>query len=663
MSDFILFFILAPLIVAVFFVPLKAKFYLSLLLTSALIGISSFYAVGVLRTGNEIIFSLPLNLIWGKSLIVIDAISAFFILVINFTVFTGLLYSKGYLQPYIEIKTRQQISLHYFSYLLLYISMILVSIVRDGFSFLFVWELMTVSSFLLVIFDSEKEGVLKTGINYLIQMHVGFLFILSAFIVADIYTGTPGFEGVTLFFKEHNNIPVFILFFIGFGIKAGFIPLHTWLPHAHPAAPSHVSGVMSGVMIKMGIYGILRVSLSLQEDVFTIGVFLLIISAISGIFGVMLAIVQHDLKKLLAYHSIENIGIIGMGIGLGLIGKATGNVSLAVLGFTGGILHILNHSLFKSLLFYCAGSVYQQCRTKNINNLGGLIKKMPYTAILFLLASLSICGLPPFNGFVSEFLIYSSLFKNIADSGFYMSLLILGSIIALSVIGGLAIFCFTKAFGITFLGSERTPYTSSASEVSKGMLLPKILTTVIILAIGFVPLIFTRPIMKLASVALNLPFETQAISIDQTLLNVSIAGGVFVVIVTVLLVYRKYSQSRFLVEHGPTWGCGYTGADPAIHQYTATSFADNYKVLAKPLLGVETHYTPFAEKEIFPAENKFESHSYDLVERNLVEKPVTKFMTFIKSLAVMQTGSVHHYLVYPIIFIVLIFILTLLNLI
>ena len=196
-------------------------------------------------------------------------------------------------------------------------------------------------------------------------MHIGMFFLMIAFLIVGRETGEMSFDALQRYFSWHSNLLLFILFFSGFGIKAGFIPFHTWLPQAHPAAPSHVSGVMSGVMIKMGIYGILRVLLFLQHDLLQIGVLILVVSLISGVLGVMMAIVQHDLKRLLAYHSIENIGIIGIGIGLGVIGLANGNNTLCLLGFSGGLLHVLNHSLFKSVLFFNAGSVYQATHTRN----------------------------------------------------------------------------------------------------------------------------------------------------------------------------------------------------------------------------------------------------------------------------------------------------------
>ena len=333
---------------------------------------------------------------------------------------------------------------------------------------------------------------------------------------------------LTQYFSGHPNILLFLLFFIGFGIKAGFVPLHTWLPEAHPAAPSHISGVMSGVMIKMGIYGILRVLLSVQTDLLWIGTIILGVSLISGLLGVMTAILQHDLKRLLAYHSIENIGIIGIGIGLGIIGKATGNDALALLGLSGGLLHVLNHSLFKSLLFYGAGSVYRSTHTRHIDHLGGLIKKMPYTAVFFLIGSLAICGLPPFNGFISEYLIYLGMFKSLSGASLYQIITILFSIIGLTLIGGLAIFCFTKAFGIVFLGQPRSDEVSHAKESGIGMMIPQIIIIVFILMIGLGSSLFVKPIFSLITDAfhLNSDLPVAATSISS-LQQISFLGGIF----------------------------------------------------------------------------------------------------------------------------------------
>jgi formate hydrogenlyase subunit 3/multisubunit Na+/H+ antiporter MnhD subunit len=525
------------------------------------------------------------------------------------------------------------------------------------------WEIMALSSFLLVIFDAEERSILKTGINYLIQMHVGLFFILFAFLVVSKATGHMSFDALGQYFSAHSNIFLFMLFFTGFGIKAGFIPLHTWLPQAHPAAPSHVSGVMSGVMIKMGIYGIVRVLMFVQSDLFTIGVIILAVSLISGILGVMMAIVQHDLKRLLAYHSIENIGIIGIGIGLGVIGLATNNSTLSLLGFSGGLLHVLNHSLFKSLLFFNAGSVYQAAHSRNIEHLGGLMKKMPYTAIFFLIGSLAICGLPPFNGFISEYLIYLGMFKSLSMADLYQSIVVIGSIVGLALIGGLAIFCFTKAFGIIFLGEPRSEKASNASEVKKIMIYPQYITIAFIVAIGLASAFFVKPIFKLVSQS----FGIKGIQVVQdasvnNLTQISILGGVFVASIILILLFRYYHLKSKQTDTGATWGCGYTAATSK-HQYTATSYADNYIKLANPLLGVRNNYTPLRNDEIFPAKKYFKTSNLDYFKNYLIDKPLYLFLELLKKIAIMQTGQIQHYILYLFVYMLILFLLSYLNLI
>lgn len=594
-------------------------------------------------------------------MLVIDELSAFFILVINLTVLIGFLYARGYLEPYRLKMNGLRFSIHYFSYLWLWLSMLMVVTLRDGLSFLIVWEIMALSSFFLVIFDAEERSIMKTGISYLIQMHVGMFFILVAFLLVQEGTGKMSFDALGEYFAGHRNLPLFMLFFAGFAIKAGFIPLHTWLPEAHPAAPSHVSGVMSGVMIKMGIYGIVRVLISMQSDLLVTGVIILLVSLLSGVMGVMMAIVQHDLKRLLAYHSIENIGIIGIGIGIGVTGQAVGNPAMALLGYSGGLLHVLNHSLFKSLLFFNSGSVYLATHTRNMERLGGLMKRMPWTAVLFLIGSLAICGLPPFNGFISEYLIYMGMFNNLSGATLYHSILLVGSVAALALIGGLAIFCFTKAFGIVFLGEPRTDNAAGAREVRSTMIIPQLVTVALIMLIGLGSPLVVKPVFEIVARTWNLgalPMVTGAFTVN--LAQISLAGGIFIVLLTALLLYRRYHLARRSVTAGPTWGCGYTAATPK-HQYTATSFAYNYNHLAKPLLQTRKEMDEIGEGEIFPHQRSFVSHSEDFFRKVLIDRPADWMATVLKKIAVMQTGQIRHYILYAFLFMLLVLLLAMLN--
>jgi hydrogenase-4 component B len=646
------------LLFGIFILQPRFKQIFVLLPAGLIAAISSYAAVLALISGNAISYGFDYSI----PDLIIDRISAFFILVINFTVLTGFVYAHGYMKSDLVNRKPVMISLHYFSLVVLHISMLLVCMIRDGMAFLIVWELMTVSSFLLVVFEADERSILKTGVSYLVQMHVGFLFLLTAFLVAWQTTGQFGFDALPEYFHKFGNISLFLLFFAGFGIKAGFIPLHTWLPQAHPAAPSHVSGMMSGVMIKLGIYGIFRILGFVQYDLLTIGVFVLGISLMSSLYGVMQAIVQHDLKRLLAYHSIENIGIIGIGMGLGTIGLATDNSMLALLGFTGSLLHVLNHSLFKSLLFYATGAVYHATHTRNIEELGGLAKKMPYTAGLFLLGSLSICGLPPFNGFISEYLIYLGMIKSLHTSGLYESVTLMLSLVGLTLTGGLAIFCFTKAFGIVFLGEARSSKCKSAQDPEPVMLIPQLAIAVLIILIGILPAFFVKPVADVACSLFDLRDTALGVEFYSNLGNISLAGGIFILVALLLLGIRQMRLKKVQLESGPTWGCGYTVASAKM-QYTATSFADNYSSLAGPLLGMKKHFKPINEGEIFPETRSFETHSSDHIKTSVVDGPVNRLMRMLRKLAFLQTGQIQHYILYPFIFILVVLLLTMLNLI
>lgn len=590
-------FILLPFLL--FLIPSRLKFFFALLVIIAGSFPLIYKSLQVIITGLPLIeqFSFAGFL---SSKIILDSLSSFFILTITFTVLTGMFYSQGYLKKEAHHPTPSVVSMHFFAMIWLYFSMIFICVVRDGLGFLIAWEMMTISSFMLVIYRAWEKEVLQAGINYLVQMHVGFIFILAAFLLIQSKTGILGFEGISRSSSFQNaTIPIF-LFFIGFGIKAGFVPFHTWLPEAHPAAPSHVSGIMSGVMIKMGIYGILRVISYMNVDFLVPGIALLAIALISSVYGVMQAILQHDIKRLLAWHSIENIGIIGIGIGIGLIGQAKGLTVLAFLGYTGALLHVLNHSLFKSLLFYASGSVYLATGTRIINHLGGLIKKMPWTAILFLIAAIAICGLPPFNGFVSEFLIFSGLFAglNCADPTFIILFIL--ALIGLALTGGLALFCFAKAFGITFLGSARTKYPTEPDDPSITMLIPQVAIAIMIFLIGITPLFFVKwcGVIIHSSFGLEIPSDTGGFSLSA-LKGVQKASVIFILTFGVIMSVRKLALRHKKSIVGPTWACGYTAANSRM-QYTATSFASDYAKLTRPLISQEKYMIMQKKKKCSP---------------------------------------------------------------
>ncbi|MEQ9403610.1 MAG: proton-conducting transporter membrane subunit [Cyclobacteriaceae bacterium] len=641
----------------VFLAPKNYKYWISLIISATLILISSGWAIEAIAGSKAVIREFYFEFWDKKPELVIDKLSAFFILVINFTVLTGFIYAKGYLSPYLKKKSHISLSIHFFSLIWLHSSMIQATMLREGMAFLLVWELMALSSFLLVIFNGENKDVLRTGINYLVQMHLGFGALLVGFLMIKQATGTASFDALPIYFQDHNNFWLFLIFFFGFGIKAGFIPFHSWLPRAHPAAPTHVSAIMSGVIIKVGIYGILRVITHLQSSFLEISILVLVISAISGLMGVTLAIFQHDLKKLLAYHSIENIGIIGIGIGAALLGKYFDNSSLIYLGLGGALLHVLNHSLFKSALFYSAGSVLQATGTKNIEQLGGIFRKMPVTSMLFLISALAICGLPPFNGFISEFLIYNGVFQNLTHAGYANSLASIAIIVSLALIGGLAIFCFTKAFGVTFLGVSRSSFTGPLKERPLSMLIPGGMIVVVILAIGFLPAPFFRIIQSIQGEFAFVEGHISPAVTDYTLSQIGKVNLVFALIVIGLLALRWLHQRSIAVSHGPTWGCGYTAADHK-HQYTSTSYADNLRQIIQPFISFKKNYEGFAEEEIFPKPKTFETHGNDKIEEKLIMKPINWLKDQMPKAGLAQTGSINHYLLYPILFMIAVGLLT-----
>jgi formate hydrogenlyase subunit 3/multisubunit Na+/H+ antiporter MnhD subunit len=618
--------------------------------------VSSYPAITALM-GAEQHFLLNAGFIFGPLLFTVDPLSGFMILIINFTVVTCILYGRKYLEHYSGIDSN--IKLHLILIAVCHVSMLLVCTVQSLPGFLVAWELMAITSFLLVIFEYWKKDNIKAGINYLIQSHIGVLFLTIGFIWVIVITGSMDFSAIKLFSQKVPppvSITLFILLFIGFGFKAGFVPFHTWLPYAHPAAPAHISGMMSGVIIKLGIFGILKVLLLLKSDFTVIGSIILIISMISGLYGVMLAIIQHNLKKLLAYHSIENIGIIGIGIGLGTLGLGLHNNYMAVLGFAGGLLHILNHSLFKSLLFYGAGSVYLKTHTLNIERMGGLIKSMPKTAMLFLIPALAICGLPPFNGFVSEFLIYSGLFSGLKSLNFSFSILVLLAICSLVIIGGLAILCFTKAFGIVFLGSPRTKYPEEISEIPGSMLLPKLLITFLLFAIGLFPKIFMTSFQGVVGLfvpdiysAAGTIFTTQMDVLSKT----GLAGGVFLLVGIANYSIKKLLEKKRRVDASPTWGCGYVAPNEKL-QYTASSYVKSYVNLIEPVLWIKKNDIDI--KEIFPGELKYESSPYDKIEYYLIDKNIKFIKKMLFKLHFLQNGKIQLYILYGLFFILFIII-------
>ena len=401
----------------------------------------------------------------------IDLLSAFFIFIVSLIALFCSVYAVGYVKHYYGKYDIGALGFFYNSFIF---GMLLLLTASNGIFFLIGWEIMAIASFFSIVYDRHDPENVKAGFLYLVMTYVGTTFIVAAFLLLYKYTGSFDFaaikSGVGLLPAGVKNT-VFFAALIGFGIKAGVIPLHIWLPSAHPAAPSHISALMSGVMIKTGIFMMIRLFLDILQPVpVWWGIVVLLIGIVSSLLGVLYALTEHDIKRLLAYHSIENIGIILLGLGSALIFSSLNMPALALLSLTAALFHTLNHAIFKSLLFLGAGSVINQMHTRNMEEYGGLIKYMPQTAFFFLIGSMAISALPPFNGFFSEWLTFQSLFQGIITLDSAMRWLFVLAVGALAFTGGLALACFVKAFGATFLARPRSPEVVHAKESPRSML-------------------------------------------------------------------------------------------------------------------------------------------------------------------------------------------------
>jgi len=648
--------------VVLLFVPAKIKAYTAAFGVVANAITTSWLAILAL-TGQLVSFTFYGGNIMGDMLIRVDQLSAWFILIINFTCITGVFYGSGYLKAYQN--PAKKLSLHWILFIFFQLSMVWVCMIQHGLMFLIAWEIMSLSSMMLVIFDAHNPKTLKAGINYLVQMHISVVFLTVGFVWVYFQTGSFSFDAFSTYFGLNSNIWLFLVFFVGFGLKAGFIPLHSWLPHAHPAAPSHVSGVMSGVIVKLGIYGIFRMASYLRSDYLVLGEILITISVLTGLYGILNAAVHRDFKKMLAYCTIENIGIIGIGIGIGLIGIGNHLPVLYYLGFGGALLHVLNHSLFKSLLFYSAGSVYQQTHTRDMEKLGGLIKSMPRTAVIFLIGSIAIGGMPPFNGFISEFLIYSGLIEGIKLHDMTQITMMVLTFAGLSIIGGLSVLTFTKTFGTIFLGTERQPFQHKPHEVSSLMLIPQYVIIVAMLSVAIFPRMYLQVIGNILSGLTKstiIPQPVEFAGYISIMRSISLYSLLFIGVIIAFWGIRALALRGKSQVLGATWGCGYTAGTSKI-QYTAKSFSKSLGKTFDFIVIERKQYEEMKAGEIFPKEKKYTSHYHDFFEFRFISFVTNRLIYAANYFKFFQNGRIQSYVLYGIVFIITIFFLTIFNIV
>lgn len=579
--------------------------------------------------------ALPWRMPHGSFALGLDPLSSFFLIPLFLLSGLAAVYALGYFKPC----PGRNAGRFWFFYNALVASMVLAVLARNGVLFLVAWEAMSLASFFLVVFDDAEAGTRDAGWVYLVATHIGTAFLIALFILLGRQSGSQAFAAFAA--PAGSAGLLFLLALIGFGTKAGLFPLHVWLPEAHPAAPSPVSAVMSGVMIKTGIYGIVRTLAILGAVPGWCAWLVLGVGAVSGIFGVLFALAQHDLKRLLAYHSVENIGIIALGLGLGMLGVHYGAPAVAALGFAGGLLHVLNHAVFKGLLFLGAGAVAQAAGTRNIERLGGLLKRMPWTGAAFLAGSVAICGLPPFNGFASEFLIYVGAFKTILTNG-GLALGGLVAVIALALIGGLAAACFTKAFGIVFQGEPRSPAAAAAHEVAVSMRGPMVVLAALCLGIGLAAGLvvrFLEPAVAQLAGPIALP--------DAPRWIFPVSGGALLLLLVALVWALACLRWRLLagrpVRETVTWDCGYAAPTPSM-QYTATGFAQPLTHGARAIL--RPHVDAHLPQGMFPTSASYESHVPDVARVRLFDPLFKRTADLLGRLRWLQQGQVHFYVLY-----------------
>lgn len=599
-------------------------------------------AMLVLTGGGGEMWRVDWGLPFGPAEIAIDPLSALFLLPIFIVSTCCAVYAVNYRPATDNPESAPRLTLFF---AVLTASLVTIVIARHAILFLAAWEIMALSCYFAMTIDGRRKEVRDAGILYLVTAHLGVLALLAFFALLKGATGSYIVPPAGSFPPSSPAATaIFLAALIGFGIKAGAVPLHIWLPSAHANAPSHVSAIMSGVLIKMGIYGMIRTVSLFSAIPFWWGVLILATGVISGLIGVIFAIGQHDIKRLLAYHSIENIGIIAMGIGVSLIGISNSIPSLAMLGMAGALLHTLNHATFKPLLFLGAGSVIHACGTREIDRMGGLLKRMPLTAALFLTGAVAICGLPPLNGFVSEWLIYLGLFRGIIDADTFNAPYFAMAAPALALIGGLALACFVKVFGIAFLGEPRCDRSATAHEAGTAMIFPMGVLAAACAIIGLFPQT-VAPMLERVVLSLYPGLETGGIPLAKlaSLGMVSIVALLLLMLLAAATLLYRSRLAKSPLTSSETWGCGYLAPTTRM-QYTSSSFAATLVGLFSGILRPHTK-SPQIQGH-FPKPASFRSHVPEALLEGLYLPLFSILNSRLSLVRKMQHGKLHLYILY-----------------
>jgi hydrogenase-4 component B len=614
-------------------------------------------SVAALFSGSEVAWSLSSGIPYIDYSVRLDPLSAYFTLALSLLAASASVYSFGYIP---RSPARRSPGLFCFFLNLLLLSLTLVFTASNVLFFLIAWELMTVSAYFLVVFHHESAESRKGGLLYLLMSRGGSGMMLIGFLMLAAGAGSLDFaalHGIGHTLAPFGGAAAFVLLLLGFGVKAGIIPLHIWLPAAHPVAPSNISALMSGIVIKAGIYGMARVFFDFYGTLpVWAGMSVLVLGVVSALLGVLYALMEHDLKRLLAYHSIENIGIILMGFGSALLFRSFGHPKLAALALIAGLFHTLNHAVFKCLLFLGAGGVLHATHTRNMEELGGLIRRMPSTALYFLVGAIAISGLPPLNGFVSEWFTYQALLAGYGATPALTRLAfpVAGALLALTA--ALAAACFVKAFGITFLALPRSEAAANAEEVSFSMrsAMASLALVCVLFGLGAAWLLpvfdkITRQILGLA-VSPDLVAGSGLILSAGSLRGGSVSTAVMAILMLLfgavpllgwLIVGRKSASAT-----GPAWDCGLPGLT-AENEYTATAFSKPLRMVFAALFRPRREIqAEFEVSPYYPKAIRFESEIGLTFEKHVYGPLRDSVLAAAAWMRQIQTGSIHAYLTY-----------------
>lgn len=552
----------------------------------------------------------------GTLRIRMDALGAFFLAWSLPMTLLGSVYAVGYLRPFFD--TRRHVGLHYALLNFTSMSFLLVYAGDHALVFLLGWEIAALAAWLLVIWDYTNQKVRFAGFNYLVSTHIGLIFLVAAFMILYTHSDSWDLDSFGVWLQSHPGAErntVFLLLVTSFGLKSAFFPFHSWLPRAHAAAPAHVSALMSGVIHKAGLYALVRFLWLIGQPDEWMGWFLIAFSACSAVVGALYTVGQRDLKRLLGYSSTENVGIAGIGLGVGCLGLAWGNATLVALGFAGGLMHVLNHAFFKCQLFYAAGAVYQSTHTVDIEKLGGLARRMPWTALAFLTGGIAISALPPLNGFASEFTIYSGLFTTEAlPVAAKVGLALAG--VVLAFVGAVSALSITRAFGVAFLGSPRVTAPTPPSEVSRWMLVPMGAHAVGVVLLGLVPVVGFLMVQGPVDIAMALvPGGDHRVlaRLAESLTRIGTISGGLVLAVALLVWLRGRLSTQRRATH-VTWGCGYDSPNARM-QYTGSGFASEFVARFRGVMVMLRRTKEPAG--YFPDEAHLRTDCIDAVERRL----------------------------------------------